>query len=1368
VSLERLKQLNTSLACRFIKLIACVTFSIGTLSRMELYPAEVERLKDLLGEWLSQTNRELEASFSNASDTTTFLAVAQRLRSKGFTALPQEDHMKIMTPENVRFTITGLTMIEQYCRTNDIASTNFEAMRKDYSGKDNNVDIPDYGVRVKIRREIPLTTDDASVKHMLANWASQQKAFRILRRWSFIAQGLRFDLSMVRSTPTDAKGNYKWQKTFGQRDITIQRPLYEMEVELIRPDVVTADKEATEKSLKDLIRGVGEVLRGIQKHHLLIRKTKADVVMKGYTTLTGNNRFRGVAPITMTLENFGKKPVEGVANVRTGYNVTDKADGLRMMGYVDSNGELFLIDMSMHVYRTGLRRDALKDSLVDGEYVTQDSEKNPIMDFILFDCYIGPNKKVVSDQPFRTAEGAGRHAALEAWVKAWNDGEGPVVVGALGAKARINVSMKVFLFADPGMAIFSKCKDVLDTKKRYHTDGLILTPNLGGLPDRSGVSYREQLKWKPADENTVDFLCKFDKVVGSITEDEITSATMKTGELIQYKTMRLYVGSDLDPAFENPRSTILFEQPLPGIRGPARKITSSKVAYRPVLFNPVGLPDTLASVCYVGLQTIEGGDGDFVTCENGDPIQDQSIVEMRYEPGREPGWRWIPMRIRYDKTERYQAAQKTGNFGGTMNKDAVAEGVWDSIHQPITKHMIRTGSEAPSTDEIAAMSGAVSAVTSGEVSRVYYDRSAPVEDISLITGLRAFHNMYIKEEVLLNTGLAGGGKTIMDLACGQGGDIGKWVRNKVDFAFGVDVAGEGIRDPYAGAYRRYMNEVLNRGGNFDTLGKMIFAIGSSAKNIASGEAGATVEEADIMKSVMGRLSPERSPPPFVEKNGMGRLRQGADCVAIMFAIHYFFENEGTLHGFIQNVNEGLKVGGYFVGCCFDGDTVFQALSGVDQGSSLVGKDKKTGAEVWKLTKKYTNKILTAEKESLGLPVEVEFLSIGTQQTEFLVPFEMLKAKMGEIGCRLLTGEECAKVGLGAYKESSAMFEESFKHAKKEKRDMTMSPIVTQYSFFNRWFIFKRVQGTGVADVQGDAQGDAVKVQGQGTAAQAQAQGQAQAQAQGQAQGQVQAQGQGTAALGTQAPAVQGDAVRLAAPAVTVAESLRTLPVAKQTKTYKLNELFQFYIGADIKDYTTTLGLDDTEAAKWLDPSAPVDIEDPDTKVVYPTITHFIAAMKYKIGTNLPDLAVSLFSSAQGNIHAKYLRKHSAEAKGGKLPIAKYWKLLAEEKEEVLLESSVTQKNEGMQKYDGLVFNEGAWFQEKDRMLEIALRQRWEKDARLRKIVEAIRNKGKLLLYYTGDHPGSELGGYLTKFKTIDGENKLGVMLMKIGGFTQTT
>jgi hypothetical protein len=104
----------------------------------------------------------------------------------------------------------------------------------------------------------------------------------------------------------------------------------------------------------------------------------------------------------------------------------------------------------------------------------------------------------------------------------------------------------------------------------------------------------------------------------------------------------------------------------------------------------------MASVCYVEISTSASGE-DYVTCENGDPIENKSIVEIRYEPGNPPGWRWVPMRVRYDKTERYQK----GIIGRTLNKDEAAEGVWNSIHDPITPHMIRTGSDQPSAKELA-------------------------------------------------------------------------------------------------------------------------------------------------------------------------------------------------------------------------------------------------------------------------------------------------------------------------------------------------------------------------------------------------------------------------------------------------------------------------------------------------------------------------------------------------------------------------------------------------------------------------------------------------------------------------------------------
>ena len=319
---------------------------------MELHAAENEGLKRLIEEWSLNEMKELEATFSGATDATTFLAVAQRLKAKGFTALPQEDRMTIMTPESVRFSLTGMPLIESYCRDDTIAGKAYEAMIKDRSGPENNLDLDEYGVRVKIRRELPLAKDDAAVTELLERWTMQRKAFRILRRWTFLGEGVKYDLSMIRSTPTDKKGQYIWQRTFTERDMSKNSPTYECEVELKRSEEESGDADAANaKSQKDLIRGIGEILRGIQKHSFLIRKSVATRVLSGYRVLTKTDRFRGVAPITMVVENMRKERVKGTANIRDGYNVTDKADGLRMMGYCDSKGELFMIDMSLNVYR---------------------------------------------------------------------------------------------------------------------------------------------------------------------------------------------------------------------------------------------------------------------------------------------------------------------------------------------------------------------------------------------------------------------------------------------------------------------------------------------------------------------------------------------------------------------------------------------------------------------------------------------------------------------------------------------------------------------------------------------------------------------------------------------------------------------------------------------------------------------------------------------------------------------------------------------------------------------------------------------------------------------------------------------------------
>ena len=1297
---------------------------------MELHPEEISKVKGILSKWLTTDTMELESTVTGQINATAFMAVAQRLTSKGYTALPQEDHIKIMTPEKVRFTIVGMSSIEEYCRTDSLQTAPFEAMVKDRTGVEDSVDLDEYGIRIKVRRELPLGKEDAEVKALLQGWASKKKAFRILRRWTFIGEGLRFDLSMVRSTPMK-RGQYDWQTSFKQRDITRSEPTYEIEVELDRPDTPQTDPMPF---MKSIIRGVGEVLRGLQKHHLLMRKSKVRAVIEAYQDLAKTERFRGVAPITMILDNMRKDRVARVPNIRDGYNVTDKADGSRMMAFTTGKGELYMIDMTFNVYKTGLVEEPLKNCLLDGEYVTRDSEDNPILQLILFDAYIIGGVDV-SQKPFAGEDG--RHADLVKWVTAWNSGGGPNVAAGitLTEKSKIMVSMKTFKFASPGdKEIFERCKEVLDTKTGYHTDGLILTPNRDPLPSRPGVAFHAQLKWKPAEENTVDFLCSIEKVAGSATQDEITTSLMPSGEVVQFKTLRLFVGSDLDPAFENPRGTILFNQPLPGAQTAAvsKRGVGLKVPYKPVLFNPKDIPDTMAAVCYLQVETDPITDDSIVRCENeGDAIQDRSIVEMRYDASKEPGWRWIPMRIRYDKTERYLKALKTGNYGGTMNKDGAAEGVWNSIHEPITRSMIRSGAEQPSAEEVRA------SAASSSVARVYYNTKAPKQDLQSVQGLRGFHNRFIKENILLSTGLKGGKKVIMDLACGQGGDLVKWVREDVSFVFGVDVAGEGIRDPMNGIYRRYLNQILENGG-YDSVGTMVFAIGSSAKNIASGEAGSTPEESDIMRSVMGKVNPNGPVPPFVLERAAGRLREGADCVAIMFALHYFFESDASLTGIIQNINDSLKVGGVFVGCCFDGEAIFNSLRTLPEGGTKVGQEGST--EIWKIKKMYSNTFLPADEQSLGLPIEVDFISIGTSQVEYLMNFKLLTQRMNDIGCYLMNKEECAAAGI-PFPESTAMFSETYDVAKKQKQNFAMSPAVREYSFYNRWFIFKRKsmgrlgEPGGAPGIPSAAEPEVAVAAAAPSAPAAQAQAQAQAQA---------------------------EAVEPSADAKSLAQA--QLQKAKYTAT----QLIQFYIDSPLTD---KLAVGDVEAVRWLGPYAPVPIKDGETS--YPTIDHYMAGMLYKMATNKPHLAVSLFSADQGELHREFLTERARKLQTIKAKNPKAEPTLTKAEEYLLIKSEInkvhakmsTTDAEGLYSYKGIQFDEGKWLSVRGGLLTEALKQRWAIDPLLRKTVEAARDKAKVLVYYTGENSGSYMGAtFRSSTKTLDGQNAYGVELMRLGGY----
>lgn len=194
-----------------------------------------------------------------------------------------------------------------------------------------------------------------------------------------------------------------------------------------------------------------------------------------------------------------------------------------------------------------------------------------------------------------------------------------------------------------------------------------------------------------------------------------------------------------------------------------------------------------------------------------------------------------------------------------------------------------------------------------------------------MSGLRDFHNKYIKNEILIRSTMQPGNKRLLDIACGEAGDLYKWHFARASYVMGIDIAENNIKNPHSGAYKRYlktMHDMKNQ-----RIPKIAFAIGDSSKPIVTGEAGASPEEQNIMRSVFGKMEPDNSSPlpPYIEKVMKNSFQNGADVVACMFAIHYFFKNTESLNGLLKNLADTIKVGGYFIGCCFDGNLVFNML-----------------------------------------------------------------------------------------------------------------------------------------------------------------------------------------------------------------------------------------------------------------------------------------------------------------------------------------------------------------------------------------------------------------------------------------------------------
>jgi SAM-dependent methyltransferase len=805
--------------------------------------------------------------------------------------------------------------------------------------------------------------------------------------------------------------------------------------------------------------------------------------------------------------------------------------------------------------------------------------------------------------------------------------------------------------------------------------------------------------------------------------------------------MRLFVGAEKGAIYLNPRELILRDEPIARERGGR--------SYMPVLFTPSDFPDTMANTCYVAVEPAADSTEEYAMTESTkEPIPNRSIVEMRYDSTREAGWRWIPYRIRHDKTERLVRAtilaRETGKnikYRSMMNDEKVANSVWKSIHDPITDSMIRTGNEEPSDEELAALLR----VRETDISKKYYERKAPEANMALVKGLQGFHNKIIKNEILIQHALSGGNQSLLDFACGKAGDLRKW-NHRAKYVVGIDTAGENITNPSDGAYKRYM-ELIEEYGR-DQVPKMAFIIGDSSKPIANGEAGANRQEQDMLRVIFGQ-DPQGDVPPFILHHMANKFSRGADVAACMFALHYFFANKDMLDGFLYNLKTTIKVGGLFIGCCFDGKKIFDLLSPLSKGQRRTGVEN--DVPVWSITKDYQDDVLEMDDSSIGMGIDVEFISIGSSHKEYLVPFELLESKMKENGFRLLNMRELGQMKL---KNSTELFEETYNQMLPQTRKKyPMGDSVKQFSFLNRWFIFKR-EGEVVVE-------EAAKAAEVAKAAEA-----------------VEAPSADASTLSSKSVMKKPSIAKPAAESSVQAEVPPQLEEVGPKKYLTAAQLFRF--GPDVK---TNQGVDilfqgkpDENAAQYMSLIGPFPIPDEqDETVMYPSVEHYLAAMKVKKAGKkqkgasakaeyTSDLAKNLFSM-DGQIHKEMLEERSK----ARPPIVED----SERDYEYLLMEAVKVRKAAtdlsLKRYN-ITIDDAMWSAIKDEALYYALDYRMNRDARFQNAVLAIIRDGRDLLYSTKNTgknvaTAEELGGERLlagpKKHTIKGENKVGNMLMDI-------
>lgn len=930
------------------------------------------------------------------------------MRSLKYTEKIEKECLEVSTNDEDILKIIGLPHIIKYCVSDNHKILQHQWIKKKEIISDTIPNLFDFDINIKINRITDIIEPE--------KWEDLRKKYKILKQISYTDQyNTQYIVNIIKSRDEEFY-------TLKQSGVIKSSQKYEFTIivnnkDNIIPSVVRMIQSISLSS-KILSKPQQKII--VDSYYNLI---KNDVIVSAYNKGNGEIPLLTPKPVTLERANMIDPSEYGAVSILSEYTVTEKADGERLLLYINNEGKVYLINNTFRVEDTGLKASAeAHNSLIDGEYITcnkrRDTTKKGL--YAAFDIYFIKNKKV-TDLPLIDTKNASRYKYLKS------------IEGLISDKdSVIEFVVKNHITSDN---ILEDCKKILQSVKSYpyEIDGLIFTPAKlavysyyanKAVQITDNMKWDRVFKWKPVEQNTIDFLIQEGKEV------------MIDGQ--KYKEIKLYVGYNASQWEQiSPEEGLKLKYD----KDYAKKNKTQRNSYIPKLFKPTiyysqGVEIALMKINHSGE----------IRAENGDKIEGESIVEFKYTLDEKIpiGLRWSALRVREDKTRIY----KQGKLSKTANELGVAINIWRSIHLPVTASMIIGNEPVFSKDAPDDMEDRLL-----ETDDIYYSREIP-RDSLLSVHMLNFHNQGIKRALYMKTEKKG---TLLELACGQGGDMNRWVDAKFSFVLGVDLVKNNIYNPRYGAYSRMLKrrkQYVEKVEDADKINyiDMVFVVGDCTANLKDGTAAVLVNDTEsekILKLVLNKQKSVQNHLRYIAAKGAN----GFDAVSCMFAVHYFFQTEEKLNGFLVNVSSNLKKGGIFFCTFMDGkkveDAIIEAGGDMVEGRKLL-EDYSKGIPVWCLIRRY-NKTATSKYNK-----KVDVFIENTQKLipEYLVDYDLLVEKAKTYNLELLETE---------------MFSETFNRLKIAIPDdlsarqhldddilaLDKDEVQKQFSFLNRWVIFKK-------------------------------------------------------------------------------------------------------------------------------------------------------------------------------------------------------------------------------------------------------------------------------------------------------------------------